>query len=93
LTEILELKTIILPSDGGKAPYLRMGFGNYIILDFKYQVDPQIRQECFERDFEELWRKGRREHGMDESDTPKIIWVSTAELESKLENEKVNLRS
>jgi hypothetical protein len=51
--------------------------------------NPQREQGAFDVEFEERWLKGRRELGLDESGKPKIIWMSTAELSSKVENEKV----
>jgi hypothetical protein len=93
LSEIPRLKTVIFPSDGGKALYLRLETGKYIIHFLECRVDRQIQQECFERRFEELLRTSRRELGLDESDQPKILWMSKAELESKVENEKVFLKS
>ena len=55
--------------------------------------NPHREQEAFEAEFEDRWLKGRRDLGLDESGKPKIIWMSTAELESKIENEKVLLKS
>jgi hypothetical protein len=88
LVEFPGLRSVILPSEKNIRLSLGMGIGNFMTLD-----DPQREQEAFEAEFEECWLKGGGELGLEESGTPRIIWMSKAELYSKVENEKVILKS
>lgn len=84
VNEFPELKSVILPGEENIRLDIQMGMGSYMVID-----NPQRKQEAFEALFMERWLKGRRELGLEKSGTPKIIWMSKAELYSKVENEKV----
>jgi hypothetical protein len=89
VAEFPGLRSVILPSEKNTKLVLRMGVGDYMF----YPRGPPTEQEAFEAEFERHWLKGRRKLGLDESNMPKIIWMSKAELYSKVENEKVILKS
>jgi hypothetical protein len=83
------LRSVVLPSEKNTKLVLRMGVDDYMF----YPRSLPTEQEAFEAEFEMLWLKGRRKLGLDESNMPKIIWMSKAELYSKVENEKVILKT